>query len=327
MELTVIIPTRNRRAILCETLDRLTRQRRDLDFEVIVVDDGSTDDTTDVVRRRAEGSPFSLNLIEQPGLGPAAARNRAVGLTQAPVCLFIDDDTWPRDGLLARHMDFHRRSPERETALLGYVDSALVPPPTPFMRWFCGQHLGFAEIEDPEDAGGENFFSGNVSAKTDFIRGAGGFDEAFTSAGHEDIDLGLRLQAQGMRLTYDQQAVVEHYHPIDLPGAIERMRDIGQANARFTERHPSRPVPRRPGARHRIKAGALTGLALVGVRSTRVQHETWRFLCHESFREAFWTETDARAGRRTAPPPDGLRIGKTLARLTSRDEDARMPPS
>jgi glycosyltransferase involved in cell wall biosynthesis len=327
MELSVIIPTRDRRAILCETLDRLEAQRGDAELEVIVVDDGSTDDTTDVVRRRAAGSPFPLILIEQPGLGPAAARNRALSTARAPVCLFIDDDTWPCPGLLARHAAFHRRSPEREAALLGHVGIALRPPPTPFMRWLTDQHLGFAEIDDPDDAGGHNFFSGNVSAKTGFLRDAGGFDEGFTSAGHEDIDLGLRLQERGMRLSYDRDAVVEHYHPTDLPRAIERARDIGRANARFAERHPSRPAPRRPGARHRIKAAALTGLTAIGLTSPRLQRETWRFLCHEAFREAFWRQVDSRSERPDPPPPEGLRIGRTLARLASRDEDAGLPAS
>jgi hypothetical protein len=121
--------------------------------------------------------------------------------------------------------------------------------------------------------------------------------------------------------------VVEHYHPVDLLGALERLRDAGRANARFAERHPSRPVTRRPGVRHRIKAGALTGLAAVGLRSARIQHETWRFLCHESFREAFWREVDAKDERQDPPPREDLRIGRTLARLASRDEDAGMPPA
>lgn len=327
MELTVIIPTRDRRAILCETLDRLEEQRADVKFEVIVVDDGSADDTTAVIARRATRSAFPLTLIEQPGLGPAAARNRALAVVQAPVCLLIDDDTWPCEGLLARHIEFHRRRPEREAALLGYVDIASHPPPTPFMRWLADQHLGFAGIEDPDDAGGQHFFSGNVSAKADFVREVGGFDEGYTSAGHEDIDLGLRLEEQGMRLAYDRHAVVEHYHPTDLPRAIERMRDSGRSNARFAERHPSRPAPRRPGAPHRVKAAVLTGLAAIGARNPRVQRETWRFLCHESFREAYWREVDSMAGRRDAAPREGLRIGSTLARLAARDEDAGVPAS
>jgi glycosyltransferase involved in cell wall biosynthesis len=326
MELSVIIPTRNRCAILCETLDRLEAQCGDAELEVVVVDDGSTDETRDVVRRRAAASPFPLILIEQAGLGPAAARNRALAAVRAQVCLFLDDDTWPRAGLVARHAAFHRQHPEPGAALLGHVEIAARPAPTPFMRWLTHQHLHFAEI-DPDDAGGHNFFSGNVSGKTDFIREAGGFDEAFTAAGHEDIDLGLRLQQQGMRLIYDRQAVVEHYHPVDLSIAIDRAGDIGRSHARFIERHPYRPAPRRPGARHRIKASTLTALTAMGLRSARLQREIWRFLCHEAFREAFWREVDSRNEGPDPPPPERLRIGRRLARLASRDEDARLPAS
>lgn len=312
---------------MSETLDRLEPQRDEVAFEAIVVDDGSSDGTQDALRRRAAASPFDLTLIEQHGKGPAAARNRALAVARAPVCLFIDDDTWPGPDLLVRHRDFHRSHPETTAALLGHVGLANVPPPTPFMRWLARQHLGYSGIEDPEDAGGQHFFSGNVSAKTEALREVGGFDDGFTSAAHEDIDLGLRLEARGMRLAYDRDAVVEHHHPTDLPGTIVRMRDVGWSNARFAERHPHRPPPRRPGARHRVKAGALTALAAAGVRTPRLQQETWRFLCHESFREAFWSAVDAREqnGGGPAEAPSELRIGRTLARLAARDQDARMP--
>jgi glycosyltransferase involved in cell wall biosynthesis len=324
MELTVIIPTRNRCAIVRETLDRLEAQASEVDFEAIVVDDGSTDDTLEVLGRRAASSPFPLTLFEQQGLGPAAARNRAIAAARAPVSLFIDDDTWPRAGFLARHAEFHRRRPERTAALLGFTDLASDPPPTPFMEWLTVNHLNFASIEDPEDAGGRHFFSGNASVKTEFVRSVDGFDDSFKLPSHEDIDLGFRLEARGMRLVYDAEAVVEHCHPTDLNGSIARMRDVGRALAHFTERYPDHPVARRPALRHRVKAAALTSLAAAGVRTPRLQRETWRFLCHEASREGYWRAVDERDGR-PWPASEHLRIGRTLARLAGRDEDAQMP--
>jgi hypothetical protein len=98
------------------------------------------------------------------------------------------------------------------------------------------------------------------------------------------------------------------------------MLDAGRSLARLAERHSDREVARRPGLRHRVKAAGLTALALVGISSPRVKHETWRFLCHEAAREGYWDTVDGKG-----VSDGGLRIGRTLARLASRDEDAKMP--
>jgi cellulose synthase/poly-beta-1,6-N-acetylglucosamine synthase-like glycosyltransferase len=322
MQLTVVIATRDRRAILFETLERLERQAGDARFEVIVVDDGSVDGTREALKELSGGLSYSVTLVEERGRGPAAARNRALAVASAPVCLFIDDDSWPREDLLIRHRDFHETHPEGEAALLGRIDLPTMPPPSPFMRWLAGIHIDSAGIEDVENAGGDHFFTGNVSAKTSFLKSVGGFDERFTD--HEDIDLGLRLEEQGLRLFYDSGAAVEHYSPVDLPMAIARMRKAGGTLALLAERHKSVPVPRRPGIRHRVKAGVLTCLVATGVGAQRFQEETWRFLCHEALREAYWDAVDARE-RGEVPPPRELRIGGTLGRLASRHPDARLP--
>ena len=311
MRLSVVIPTRDRRPILRDTLARLNAQRDAADVEVIVVDDGSSDGTGDEVRAMG-----GIELIEQAGRGPAAARNRAIEVARAPVCLFLNDDSRPRPGLLDRHADFHRRHPEPEAALLGRIALPDDPPPTPFMRWMERLHFDLEGIDDPRDAGGQRFYTANVSAKVEPIRRAGGFDEAFRAAAYEDVDLGLRLEALGLRLAYDEAAVVDHCHPIGLEGAIDRLRRSGQSLAPFAERHPEWPVPRPPGLRHRARAAVLTMLAAAGARTPRFREETWRFLCHEATREGFWSASGE---------ADGLRIGPRLARLAARDEAARAP--
>src|SRR3954452_13990352 len=120
MDLSVIIPTRDRREILAATLMRLEAQHADADFEVVVASDGSRDGTGEFVREEQPGLSYPLTLIELPGLGPAAARHRALEVASAPVCLFIDDDAWPKPGLLRRHRDFHRTRRELHAALLGH---------------------------------------------------------------------------------------------------------------------------------------------------------------------------------------------------------------
>ncbi|MDQ3849116.1 MAG: glycosyltransferase [Actinomycetota bacterium] len=317
IELSVIIPTRNRVDVLRETLARLVDQETELAFEVLVVDDGSTDATVVTARSFAEHAPVPITVLEQPARGPAAARNRGLAAARGRTCLFIGDDTWPRPDLVERHGQLHRRRREPRTALLGHVTWARESRPSPFMVWLnSGVQFDFGQIADPEDVRGSCFYTANVSVKRSFLLAHGGFDEAFVDAAFEDIELGLRLERAGMRLVYDAAAVVEHFHPYDLPSSLRRMRGLGRNVVLLHERVPDWPLPRRSGARHRAKAVVLTALNLIPrVRPLRVRHATWHFLCHQAFREGCWG-VDPRCER-------PLRVGRTLAGLAARDPATR----
>lgn len=286
IELSVIIPTRDRVDILMETLKRLIDQQTELPFEVLVVDDGSTDATVKRARSVADHSPVPVTVLEQSSRGPAAARNRGIEAARGSACLFIGDDTWPRADLVDRHGRLHRLHPEPETALLGHVEWAAASRPTPFMDWLnSGMQFDFAQITDPEHVQGSCFYTANVSAKRGFLVAHGCFDEAFPHAALEDIELGLRLERAGLRLVYDEAAVVEHFHPCDLPASLRRMRTLGRSVVILQERVPDWPLPRRSGARHRVKAAVLATLNVVPcVRPLPVRHATWHFLCHQAFR-------------------------------------------
>jgi glycosyltransferase involved in cell wall biosynthesis len=313
VELTVIVPTHNRRDVLLEALQRLARQQTTARFEVLVVVDGSTDGTVEMAHSFARSAAMHVSVLEQPHRGPAAARNTGIASARGDVCLFIGDDMWPRPDLLERHVSFHRSRPEPEAALLGHVEWAPESRPSPFMEWLnTGIQFDFDQILDADDVPGSCFYTANVSAKTAFLRAHGGFDEAFPHPAFEDLELGLRLKRAGLRLAYDAAAVVEHWHPTDLAAALQRMRTIGVSAVILHDRVPDWPLPRRPGARHRTRAALLTALNLVPrVGSTRLRHATWRFLCHEAFREACWGVEPLH--------DEPLRIGRRLARLAERD--------
>lgn len=313
----MVIPTRNRVDILAETLARLAAQETEIPFEVLVVDDGSTDTTVATVRALAARSPVPVSVLEQQARGPAAARNRGIAVARGSTCLFIGDDTWPRPDLVERHGRLHRRRREPQAALLGHVQWAPESRPSPFMNWLnTGVQFDFDQISDPEDVRGSCFYTANVSAKTSFLRANGGFDEAFPDAAFEDIELGLRLERAGMRLAYDSDAVVEHVHPFDLPASLSRMRRLGCHAVTLHDRVPDWPLPRRSGARHRAKAALLTALNMIPrVRPLRLQHATWHFLCHQAFREGCWG-VEPRGDR-------PLRTGPTLAWLAARDPATR----
>jgi len=322
VELSVIIPTRGRQTVLLETLRRLAGEADASGaVEVIVVDDGSDDDTREAVSAFAAASELEVTLIEQENQGPAAARNRGLARARAPVCLFLGDDTWPRDGLLARHRAFHARRTAPQDALLGRVVWAPPLDSSPFMRWLeaSGLQFDYHEVSGRERLGGRHFYTANVSAKTGLLRAVGGFDETFRRAAVEDIELGLRLEAAGMRLAYEPEAVAEHYHPTDLAALLRRMWVVGQA----VERFPEWPRPRRPGWRHRVKSAALTPLGALPHPPESVRHATWRFLCHETFREAFWADAEDQEPRL---PRIGRRMARMAVRRQAVEGAAHRPP-
>lgn len=317
-ELSVVIPTRDREAILLETLATLERQANGLPVEVVVVVDGSSDGSAGAGRALSGRSPLRLRVLDQAALGPASARNRALTAARGTACLFLGDDIRPRAGLIERHLEFHRRHPDPGSALLGLVVPAPPLDQSPFIRWLHerGVQFGFASLSPDDPVRPEHLWTSNASVKTELLRAVGGFDEAFTAAACEDAELGLRLAGAGMTLRFDPAAIGEHYHPTDLAATLLRMRTVGHAFQRLHARVPELPMPRRPGLRHRLKATALTVLNLARPRPSWVRHATWRFLCDEVQREAFWDT----AGRGKEP-----RIGGLLARVAERDPATKAP--
>ena len=102
-EISVLICSRNRRRDLLETLDSLALQQWSGDWEVLVVDNGSEDDTTEALRSYGERFPVPLRVVWEAQVGLSFARNRAVRAARGRVALFIDDDVTCRPGWLAAH--------------------------------------------------------------------------------------------------------------------------------------------------------------------------------------------------------------------------------
>ncbi len=314
-ELTVIIPTRDRAATLIENLGRLAREGLGESAEVVVVDDGSVDETPEALERAAE-LPLELRVVRREGAGgPGAARNQGIELARGSACLFLGDDTLAAPGLVARHLEFHRRSPDAESGLLGLI----VPAPSaasPFAEWLheAGKQFAFASIAPGRPIPAELFNTANASVKRELLQRAGGFDERF-GVGNDDVELGLRLGHAGLRLSYDPEAVAEHDHPTDLQATLRRMRANGRSYRLLTDLHDDQPRPRRPAARHRAKAAALTVTAVTLPRRRATRERVWAFLCEEAHREGFWGEPD--------PVTSQVRIGRLLARIAARDPGVR----
>src|SRR4030042_1621138 len=116
---SVIIPTYNRKEKLEKCLKALFRQTYPRSrYEIIVVDDGSSDGTQEMVKRKEKRSPVPLHFIRQENSGPARARNVGIRESQGDLLLITGDDILAERTLLEEHWRFHWKYPEEEAAVL-----------------------------------------------------------------------------------------------------------------------------------------------------------------------------------------------------------------
>ena len=259
-EIAVVIPTYNRATALLRCLEHLERQTM-TGFDVVVVDDGSTDGTEEAVAEDIKATPLRLQYVRQQNAGPARARNRGIAIIEAPVCLMIGDDIFADRELVAEHLRFHREQPKQRMAALGLTRwSEVGQEVTPFMRWLNETDLQFSYkkiLAGMRPAWGE-FFTSNLSVKTALLR-RNPFDERFRGAAMEDIELGYRLQKQGeLELRFLPGALAWHLHPTSFAQACRRLQGVGAATELFHELWPEqRPSP--PRKMQRWAADVLHG--------------------------------------------------------------------
>jgi GT2 family glycosyltransferase len=245
-KVAVVVPTYRRPGLLQRCLDALRHQDVGVDvFEVAVVDDGSDDETPYVLASAADEMP-NLTWASQPrNRGPAAARNRAVSMTSAPLILFLDDDVVAPPKLLSCHLKLHEDAPHNR-GFVGLVEWLPELRVTPFMRWLDGTNLQFAfhtglrpgPLPHPSDA----FYTCNLSLRRSLFEACGGFDERFPYPAYEDIEIGMRLADVGLELHYRPEALAWHARAITLREFATRMGKVAESAVLLQQSHPELPV-------------------------------------------------------------------------------------
>ena len=164
--ISIIIPTYNRRQSLVKTLDSIEQQDFANDsFEVIVVDDGSTDDTRKYVENFMQNTKLKLKYYYQENAGPAKARNLGIAKVMGDIVLFCSDDTLFDKKMLYHHGLSHERI--GTDAVLGLVLWDEEINPTDFMNFLApnGSQFHFNTIKNINDAGFTHFYTSNISLK------------------------------------------------------------------------------------------------------------------------------------------------------------------
>jgi len=296
--LTVIIPTYNRGAVLKKALDAYRMQSApELIRELIVVDDGSTDCTEALVLEASRDSPFPVRYLRQANKGPAAARNYGIREARSSIVLFTDSDIVPEGDLVSQHVAWHKELPDRRVAVLGFVTWPANPKPTPFMKWYGedGILFGYRRFRHKNELSFRNFYTCNVSLKTEFLKACGGFDEDFKRAAYEDIELGYRLSKAGLRLLYNSHAIAYHHQFFSFADACGKSRGNEGAVRVFLQKEAGR-VLLGPGLKRRSRlwfrvAKGITVTAATVLRPARRLLNSYIPLPRFVYRLFFWYDT------------------------------------
>lgn len=233
LEISVIVPARNSERTIRECVTSLLRQTGAPSHEVIVVDDGSEDNTAGIAEASAahiieSDKPPTVKIIQTKHGGPAHARNIGISEAKGERVAFLDADakaphTWLRD--LAAH---------QERVFGGRL-----------IRGFSDEDLYNTELEEKtiefEQARRDTQYgdarreavalpSCNLIIEKKILEEVGGFDEDFKHPSAEDYELCLRIRDRGYKIIYDPSIVVLHRHQKDFQKVLEKARMHGREN-------------------------------------------------------------------------------------------------
>lgn len=239
-ELSVIIPTFNRAPILARCLQHLAAQTLAGErFEIIVVDDGSSDATAQVLATAQTGC--TLVHEQQANLGPAAARNRGLRRARGQWVLFLNDDALLDRQALDIHLAEHARRGPR-AAVLGafpmHPDFARLDAPVGHCLNHSDLIFDYWRMQADHAYDHHHFYTCNLSIAREFVLRHGGFDEGFVRMGAEDIELGLRLQQDGCEIFYRPDCVARHAHRLDAQGLARMYQFRGRGGVHLFVREP-----------------------------------------------------------------------------------------
>jgi hypothetical protein len=241
--LSAVLCTFNRAELLSRALDSMVAQTLDKsDFEVIVIDDGSSDDTRQVVDSFEHRLPIRYAYQTNAGLG--SAKNHGIYCSQAPILLFLDDDDICSPTLFAEHLKTHAKYPDSRFAVLGYtaLDPILTQKPLLHYVTEVGYYLfSYPNLKDGDVLDYTCFWGGRSSCKRKFLIDHGVFNPVFRF-GCEDIELGYRLSKHNLRVVYNAQAVSTMVRDITFDAFCTRLIRQGESQYIFSQLHPDAEV-------------------------------------------------------------------------------------
>lgn len=240
--LSIVMPCHNRAHDLRRVLQAYDRQVVDQPFEIIAVDDASTDATYEVLSTYRP-QRYTLRVERHAhNQGPAAARNEGIALATAPLLLFVGDDILPDPHLVRGHLEAHHGYPEPTTAILGRIVWPADMPKNTLMAHIDGvgaQQFSYHYLQDDHEYDFRHLYTSNVSLKTEFVRqNKPWFDTNFPYAAVEDAEFSYRLSQQGLRIIHRRAPIGYHYHYHTIWTFSTRQYRAGLMLCEMAKKHP-----------------------------------------------------------------------------------------
>jgi glycosyltransferase involved in cell wall biosynthesis len=231
-QLSVITPTRNRAPLLARCLACLASQSLPpSQYEIIVIDDASTDDTRAVVEEAQRTAPCDIRAFWlSQRMGISGTRNLAIREARGEVIVFVDSDSFAPPTYLAAHLAAHSEHPDHVICRGPVILTRSLDRPFETRQGLLDISTAFFDTD-------------NASVRREDLSRAGLFDEGLAPYGWEGLDMGLRLRELGLRRVFQRSAPLYHYQPEVSPGSLEVMLAKEDERARtawlFYAKHPT----------------------------------------------------------------------------------------
>lgn len=228
---SVIVPAYNAETLLPALLESLRKQDGltfGQDYEIIVVDDGSTDRTAAIPPR------YGARVLSQPNAGPAAARNHGAHAAEAPILAFTDADCIPApDWLVSLLAPFADPQVQGVKGVYRTLENGIIP------RFVQAEYA--SKYERMRKLPQIDFIDTYSAAyRRETFLSEGGFDERFPVPSVEDQEFSFRLARNGHKMVFQPQAAVHHHHDHNLGEYIQRKFGIGYWKAFLLRRMPEK---------------------------------------------------------------------------------------
>lgn len=241
-DISIIMPCHNRAHDLLNVLQAYDTQLGDIDFELIAVDDASTDNTHDLLSGYTP-SRYSLKVHRlEKNCGPAAARNHGIEYAKSQLILIVGDDIVPDQKMVLGHVVAHKQHPQQNTAILGKVIWPVNIPVNTLMQHIDGigaQQFSYYYLKNGAEYDFRHFYTANISLKLVFLKQlAELFDTDFRYAAYEDAELAYRLAQHGLKIIHSSAILGYHYHYHTIWSFSNRQFKTGLMANVFTAKHP-----------------------------------------------------------------------------------------